>query len=1057
MGLELNTTFSRESYGGFWEVLGPDNHDFTLMATRDNFSTSLWKTDGKEMSLLVSDIIPFPDSWRTNEYLGTNNSTQIEDINSSSLWIVFHYTQPKVVGTLGNLVFFTIPSLLNATDGYPLVTELWKTDGTPEGTTMFYSDEGNSSRTAGGSFSRGYVDDYYGTMSMDFGNYLYFGTHSGSDTRLWRTDGTAIGTESVNMSTASTVVQPTNFKKTSEGLVFSTRTVNLNFGGYDLQLWLVNDSFTPLSLSRPYWFGQNNPNPGYWDLVEMGGWIYLMAPTVNSDITWIAKSPSVFDMAGPGNGGYHSKSIMDNGYIFFNNQLYILEKKCYSHIGEEVSCSSGWPGQYSEIGEQIFDAAYSIELWRYGVQGGDGDWQREYVSNISLYIENNIWWLTTNYGNQFAYNFYSDPAQTTLFVGWATPDGNSPLRYFFYADADDLNGITSSPDEDTSHLWSHFSIRNSVQLTGQNDRFVRTPLLMANNVYQSRGYPSVLGRDQQQEGYHYASNMDGTSVVVDGRILLFAYGWNSDEDRGLYNSPGILRNFTGEVYGILLDKWDFDQDGVCNYEDQDDDGDGWDDSSDDFPRDPNENTDTDSDGIGDNADFDDDGDGYNDSVDEFPLNEREWIDTDGDGIGDNSDSDDDGDGWYDWDELNNCGTDPLDNYSVPSDLDGDMICNEVDYDDDGDGFNDTSDVFPLDASEWLDNDEDGIGDNSDTDDDNDGFTDEIDIWPRDKCAALDTDSDGMPDSVIDDCQTNLTADDDDDGDSVLDVDDFCSPGETGWISGATLGTDHDGDGCRDDGEDTDDDNDGVNDSEDGCPRGITGAAFNAIFDTDGDGCLESEDSDDDNDGVSDINDDFPLDPSETTDTDGDGIGDNADTDDDGDGWSDHEETYECDTNPLDENSIPTDTDNDLECDKSDTDDDNDGLLDIEELLIGTDPLSEDSDSDGVRDSEDIFPLDSTEWVDTDGDGTGDNSDAFPSIARYQTYGGIALELSAVLIIVIIALLVLRMRGGGESEEDSPEPNNTDPMEDYVQQLIAQGDPEETARQYAQQHAEHFQK
>ena len=32
----------------------------------------------------------------------------------------------------------------------------------------------------------------------------------------------------------------------------------------------------------------------------------------------------------------------------------------------------------------------------------------------------------------------------------------------------------------------------------------------------------------------------------------------------------------------------------------------------------------------------------------------------------------------------------------------------------------------------------------------------------------------------------------------------------------------------------------------------------------------------------------------------------------------------------------------------------------------------------------------------------------------------------------------------------------DPMEQYVQQLIAQGYPEETARAYAQQYAAHFQ-
>ena len=33
------------------------------------------------------------------------------------------------------------------------------------------------------------------------------------------------------------------------------------------------------------------------------------------------------------------------------------------------------------------------------------------------------------------------------------------------------------------------------------------------------------------------------------------------------------------------------------------------------------------------------------------------------------------------------------------------------------------DIFPLNASEWSDNDEDGIGDNADPDDDNDGRSD----------------------------------------------------------------------------------------------------------------------------------------------------------------------------------------------------------------------------------------------------------------------------------------------------------------------------------------------
>ena len=46
---------------------------------------------------------------------------------------------------------------------------------------------------------------------------------------------------------------------------------------------------------------------------------------------------------------------------------------------------------------------------------------------------------------------------------------------------------------------------------------------------------------------------------------------------------------------------------------------------------------------------------------------------------------------------------------------------------DGDGVADSSDAFPLDATETMDSDDDGVGNNSDLDDDNDGFTDEQEL------------------------------------------------------------------------------------------------------------------------------------------------------------------------------------------------------------------------------------------------------------------------------------------------------------------------------------------
>jgi hypothetical protein len=208
--------------------------------------------------------------------------------------------------------------------------------------------------------------------------------------------------------------------------------------------------------------------------------------------------------------------------------------------------------------------------------------------------------------------------------------------------------------------------------------------------------------------------------------------------------------------------------------------------------------------------------------------------------------------------------------------------------------------------------------------------------------------------------------------------------------------------------------------------------------------------------VDDSSDDLPLDADETIDTDQDGTGNNADTDDDGDGYSDLDEITNCgsSSDPLDESSSPEDFDSDLICDLLDDDDDNDGYLDsvdffpydshewydndgdglgdnadldddndllsdIAELSIGTDPFNQDTDGDGYLDSVDDWPLDSSEWRDSDGDGTGDNSDAFPSIARYQTTGGMVLDVVFIVVVIVcLGLLVTRFRMLNRSQTGS---------------------------------------
>ena len=171
--------------------------------------------------------------------------------------------------------------------------------------------------------------------------------------------------------------------------------------------------------------------------------------------------------------------------------------------------------------------------------------------------------------------------------------------------------------------------------------------------------------------------------------------------------------------------------------DDDVDGDGWSNTSEDLDGDGELiNDDTDGDGDPNFADPDDDGDGVPTRDDNCPLTPNpDQADSDDDGIGDACAGDRDGDGFADDDD--NCPDTPN---PEQTDTDGDGEGDACDTDDDGDGVADDDDNCALDANpDQADTDGDGEGDACDDDADGDGLdNDDEDLHGTD---PLDPDTD----------------------------------------------------------------------------------------------------------------------------------------------------------------------------------------------------------------------------------------------------------------------------------------------------------------------------
>lgn len=314
-------------------------------------------------------------------------------------------------------------------------------------------------------------------------------------------------------------------------------------------------------------------------------------------------------------------------------------------------------------------------------------------------------------------------------------------------------------------------------------------------------------------------------------------------------------------------------------------------------------------------------------------------DVDADGCEDaTEDSDDDNDGFTD--DVDNC---PLN--AGTSSLGSVLGCSDFD----ADGYADSIDVFPTEATQWLDVDGDGYGDNSE------GFQ-------GDGCVEITGESTedffGCPDA---------------DTDGWSDLND-AFPVESSQHADA------DGDGYGDN-------SNGF--QADACPD-VAGVSTEDRF-----GCLDT-----DSDGWSDLNDAFVDDSTQYSDQDGDGFGDNADgttpdscpgiyglstenrfgcPDADGDGWEDREDAYANDVR------LWSDTDGDGYADQGGT-----NMSDDCPEVYGT----------SVQDF--------LGCLDTDGDGWSDQSDEYPNDASRHLASEENEDSTPILLVAALGLLILTL-------------------------------------------------
>jgi ELWxxDGT repeat protein len=177
---------------------------------------------GKAFYFAAGDLSHGTELWKSD---GTNNGTVlVKDIlPGTKSSIPYHLTRHQ------NELFFVVGETSNGKDA------LWKTDGTPEGTVQI--------KQIAGANTFSYIRNLF-----SWGPYLYFSADDGiHGQELWRSDGTEEGTTMLaDLNAGSASSDPENFTPFKSDLYFSA-----NDGIHGYELWrLLSDNV--VSIDEPH-------------------------------------------------------------------------------------------------------------------------------------------------------------------------------------------------------------------------------------------------------------------------------------------------------------------------------------------------------------------------------------------------------------------------------------------------------------------------------------------------------------------------------------------------------------------------------------------------------------------------------------------------------------------------------------------------------------------------------------------------------------------------------------------------------------------------------------